>query len=619
MIERDTLDMQVLAGKSVPAEALKAALTDTPPPDPNLLYLYAERLLLHALDTRDAEAAAIVARLMDADPTLDERLYRILSDTLHVQPDAVYAFIRVQMNDHSDARWLPRLKLAALFSLRIAINDGSAETITNWLTLVAREPANYDLGDVLHYGILAAQPRARTDGELGRHLMVLAAKRDAAALEALLADSELLAALPDNFGAVLRDMDGDALQLLQVRGTEMFLVVMARAAQAGSGTLFTPAVVSQIWELYLNNHQSASLPPYRAETIVQDWMQRGIQYLSREALEHLLSLMIAQKRDDLVLQLMHQAEGARTLLPFLATALESSHRAINDILDLVSRIIAAGDLTPPQAATTYTTLLNNLEWRKETLPLAQQLARMLQQHPNLTIPRDMLWHLLDLSTETRDDLIARVAVKRLFNELDALEDDNQLIDDMRRVCAQVGWSDAPRQLLTNWWRGFIRAQQLARLQRLERLLDGKRGLDEERGILQTLLALRRMLGQHSLPEFAEQVSAAYNVLEALAESFDLGGKRSVTFDPATVQAELEARSEEVSPQQRQILANNLKGLAQFIATMGDNRTKAVLMRRGDDLDRDLMSGEQPPHSAVDAMKWLAGYWAGMQDSKNKEE
>jgi hypothetical protein len=41
-----------------------------------------------------------------------------------------------------------------------------------------------------------------------------------------------------------------------------------------------------------------------------------------------------------------------------------------------------------------------------------------------------------------------------------------------------------------------------------------------------------------------------------------------------------------------------------------------LIRRGDDLDRDLMSGEQTPHSAVDAMKWLAGYWG---TSTEKEE
>lgn len=619
MVERDTLDMQILAGEQIPVDALKTALVDAPPSDRDLLYLYAEKLLLYALDSRDVEAAAIVTRQMDANPELDERLSRILNDTLHVQPDAVYAFVRARLNDKPDPRWLPRLKLAALVSLRVAINDGDTETMVNWLTLIAREPAAYELGDVLHYGILTAQSRAHEDGELGRQLLALAAKRDLTALETLLDDAELMAALPNNFGKVVRDMDGDPLQTMQARGMEMFLVAMTRAAQAGKGAMFTPQVISQIWDLYINNNQPAALPPqYRAEAIVQAWVKHGIQYLSRDALERLLTLMITNRRDDLVLQLIHQTDGSKAVLPFLANALESGQRATNETLDLISRIVAAGDMTPQQAAGTYVTMLNHLEWHKESLPLSQQLARMLQQHPTLSVSRDVAWHLLAISGETRDELTARVAVKRLFNEQEAFEDDNQLTEDMRRVGSQVSWHESTRQLLTNWWRSYIRTQPLPRLQRLERALEGKRGLDEERGILQTLIAIRRMLGQHSLHDFADQVNAAYEVLQALAESFDWWSKRAVNFDQVTVRTELDDRGEEVTPQERQILANNLKELAQLIATMGDNRTKSVLMRRGDDLDRDLMSGEQPPHSAVDAMKWLAGYWAGIQDSENAE-
>jgi hypothetical protein len=32
-----------------------------------------------------------------------------------------------------------------------------------------------------------------------------------------------------------------------------------------------------------------------------------------------------------------------------------------------------------------------------------------------------------------------------------------------------------------------------------------------------------------------------------------------------------------------------------------------------------MSGEQEPHSAVDAMKWLAGYWSGAQGKEESNE
>lgn len=622
MIERDTLDLRVMAGEYVPPEALKAALSGDSPPGDALLSLYAERLLMHALDMRDAEAAALVARLMDADPELDERLHRILNDTLHIQPDAVYAFIRARLNDRPDARWLPRLKVAALYSLRVAINNGSAETIASWLTLVAREPANYDLSDVLHYGILAAQPRAREDGELGRQLISLAVKRASAALDALLDDTDLLAALPDNFGRVLRDGSGDPLVFLQNRGPELFLVAMTRAAGAENGTLFTPAVVGHIWELYIAAPVHTLPLHYRPEAIIQQWAERGISFLAPDALERLLTLAVAHKHDDLVLRLVHQPDGPKALLPFLARALESSQRGVGDMLDLISRVVVAGDLTPQQAVSTYITLLNDLEWRKEALPLAQQLARTLQQHPALPVSGEVSWRLVGIAAETRDELTARVAVRRLVAELEAVEDDAQLIEDIRRLGSLVAWSEPTRQTLTQWWRGFVRGEPLARLQRLDKALDGKRGLDDERGILQTLIAIRRMIGQqgqHTLQDFAEQAAAAYAVLEALAESFDSWAKRAISFDAATLRAELEARREEISPQERQILANNLKELAQLISSMGDNRTKAVLMRRGDELDRDLMSGQQPPHGAVDAMKWLAGYWSGMQDSDDTGE
>ena len=78
---------------------------------------------------------------------------------------------------------------------------------------------------------------------------------------------------------------------------------------------------------------------------------------------------------------------------------------------------------------------------------------------------------------------------------------------------------------------------------------------------------------------------------------------------------LGAQEADISPQERQILSNDLKEIAHMVAEMGDNRTRGNLVRRGDDLDRDLMTGEQEPHGAVDVMKWLAGYWSGTQDTE----
>jgi len=615
--ERVTLEKRVLDGGTVPVEELKNALTTETGLSDETRLRYAEGLLTHALETRETETASLVAGLMDADPQLDEALTLRLNDYLNEQPDAVYTFIRAHLNEKIEKRWTSRLKLAALYSLRVAINDAESDTIINWLTLIAREPTTYDLNDVLHYGILAAQERARDDPELARQLVVLAAKRDPSDLDALLNDSAFMAALPNNIGRTLREMDGDPLTTLQNRGPEVFLVAMARAARARAGAMFTPASITRIWELYTSGQPVGMLPPpYQAESIIHEWVLYGHEFLTTEALETILMLMLSGRRDDLFQAMFAQGETAQTLMPLLVSALEKAQRTINEALDLIGRLLAANSIMPEQAAELYIAMLGGLEWGKDALALMQQLARLIQQYPALPVAPDVLWNFLDAGGQAKDEFIARTAVKRLLNILETIEDDTQMLDALKQMANLTQWSESVRQSITAWWRGYVHNQPVNHLGKLEKALEGRRILDAERGIVQTLVALRKMLGNRSLREFATEIQAAFSVLESLSESFDPSAKRQVTFDPFTVRAELDARADQIPPEERQVLANNLKELAQLIAGMGDNRTKSNLIRRGEDLDRDLMSGEQTPHSAVDVMKWLAGYWGG---SSGEEE
>ena len=607
--ERDALDKRIVAGETVAVEELKAALSG----DSNLTdeqrLTYAQRLLEEALVTRDAEIGSFVAELMDSDAKIDQALGALLNENLADQPDAVYVFIRAHLNEKVEKRWTSRLKMAALFSLRVAINDAGSDTIISWLTLIAREPASYDLNDVLHYGILAAQERAHTDPELARQLVVLAAKRDPANLDVLLNDSAFMTALPNNIGRTLRDMDGDPLATLQNRGPEIFLVAMARAARARAGIMFTPASITKIWELFTSDQPASLLPPqYQAQSIVQEWVQAGHEFLTPEGLETILVLMLTSRRDDLLQTMFSQPEMAQTLLPMLVPALERAQWTINEALDLIGRLLVGNLITSDQAAEMYVGMLTGLQWSKESLPLMQQLARLMQQYPALALSSSVLWNLLGAASEAKDEFIARVAIKRLVSTLESIADDAELLDTLKRMANQTQWSEGVRQYITAWWRSYARNQPLNHLNKLDKALDGKRALEHERDIVQTLIALRKMLGQRSLQAFAAEVHAAFSVLEALSESFDPNAKRQVNFDPLTVRDELDARGDQIPPEERQVLSNNLKELAQLIAEMADNRTKSNLIRRGDDLDRDLMSGEQTPHSAVDAMKWLAGYW-----------
>ncbi len=601
----------------LPVETLKAAFTGEAPVDDDLRQRYALQLLRYALHNRDTEAGNLIAQAMDDDPALDDALEPLLNDTLHEEPDAVYAFVRSYMAAEFKPRWLLRLKLAAMYSLRVAINDATPETVVNWLTLIAREPQNYDLNRVLHYGILAAQTRAHEDTELARQLVTLAAKRDPASLDTLLEDPEFMNELPNNIGRVLRDCTGDPLILLQNKGVEIFLVGMGRAAEANAGTMFTPPVISRIWELYTSGQAAAPILPdkYQPETLIQIFTDKGSHFLSNESLQTLAALMLESGRDDLVSALLEQEDGRAVLLPVLLELVEQSGRTVSDRLALIARMVKAGYLPAQDAADYYSMMLERLGSPEETSLVTQQLARTLQQSAGVKISINALWNLLALAAESKDEMVARIVVKTLLIEARTIEMETQLVELLRRMCSQILWSDAVRLSVTTWWRDFVREQPLARLNRLDKALDGKKGLEEERGILQTLSAIRKMLGQRTLEDFANDVRAAYTVLEALAESFDTPARRALNFDFLVARTELEGYEEQISPQERQILANNLKELAQIIAAMGDNRTRANLMRRGDDLDRDLMTGEQSPHSAVDTMKWLSGYWGGSQNGQ----
>ncbi len=370
MAERHALDAQIRAGEEVSPEALKAVMKDIPP-EGELKRLYAKRLLKHALDERDTDAAQIVARVMDEDPALDRELYAQLQRDLDARPDAVYSFIRARLSGAAPAndgaedeseRWADRLKVAALASLRVAILDGDVETAINWLRLIAREPASYDLGEIVHNSILSAQERAHTEPELAQALILLAVKRDPTALETLLGDETLLAALPNGLGSALRKGEGDPLQLLQSYGVEVFLVVLARALEARQPDLFTPDAIDQLWAIAANT--GANGLASSAEHILDDLSSGAAAWLPTLALAALIELALRDRRDDLAHQIAHQVSGRDDFLTILIDAITDSGRSDSEALALIAQMIAVGDLTQQAAVDLYVGLLAEWDWRE---------------------------------------------------------------------------------------------------------------------------------------------------------------------------------------------------------------------------------------------------------------
>jgi hypothetical protein len=626
LADQAQINQRVQQGEEIDPETLKATLTADLPLPPPLTRRYYELLLEHALDARDTEAALLVALKMDEDPQLDRALNEVLVQHLETQPDDVYVFVRTRLNDamEADTRWIERLHAAALVSLQVAISDADSETIMNWLRLIAREPADYGLSSILRDGILATQERARSDGDLARYLITLTIKHAPDILDTLLDDEDLLAVLPNNLGMVLRDHTGDPLYTLQNRGPELFLVAIARSAQAQVASVFTTEVIDQLWKLYTTGQNFHIPSHYLPTSIVEMLTTTGAAWLSNDTLKHLATHILADARDDLFIQFAAHLAEYDALVPLLGSALHESQRSIDDMITLVNNLTTASYLDQQAVVEIYAELLEHREWRQIALPLVEQLARMLQQNATLKLDSEILWRLLDVAMPARSEMVAKVAAQQLFNDIERKDDDHtsdsdaNLVESLLRLHDSLQWSQQARSTMLKWWRDFVREQPLARLARLDKLLENKKTVADCRAVVQTSLAFRRMLNNRDMGEFADAVNVVYSVLADMAQSFDPSPKQATSFDEETVRAELDHRREILTDQEWHILAKNFRELASLIGIMGDHRSRASLVRQN--VDRQLLSGEQQPESAVDAMKWMAGYLEGIQarDDENEE-
>jgi len=608
-----------MAGSMQPASAetlLAAAIRDAVPQGETRAHYY-ERLLQIALDERHEAAGEFVAQAMEDDPELDAALEPMLDHALESEPDAVYAFVRQHLNQHIDEHWLGRLKTAAVRSLEIAIEDGDASTLVNWLRLIAREPNRYCLGDVLHEGILAARSRLGDCDNLAVDLLALAVKRDVEAVPILLNDDVLMQALPPLYLAALRMQDSTALDALSTLSRELFLLAVARALETDAHSL-TPNSMRMLWDYYLTRSSFSIVTEYHPATLIARLIQHSAA-LQEGALSKLLAFILADKTQDEWLRRMLPTPLTEELLAALTAALEQSGRTVEEITALGNTLISDGILSYAQVAEMYGDLIQST-----VLPhaegLADPFARLLYQHAEIPVEASWMMRLLEMATESRSETMMKVALKRMLHDYEEMPTEAGLIEGLVKLRKLTAWSPMARTILLGWWRNYARQQSAAQLQKLEKILDSKRipGLEDEvRGILQTALAVRRVIGQRSLEEFAREVNTACRVLQALADGFDPDDKSSVAVDSAMLKTFLMSRSDELAPDVRQVLATDLKTLAHVITSLAENRSKPTLLSRDDSLDRALMSGDQPPESALDVMKFLSGFLDGTQQNRHE--
>jgi len=609
LTERFKLDQEVRQGDSVETESMILALEDDAPPQGRLRYKYIEKLLQNALNNRDTVAGMRVAQELNRDANLEESLSSVFDEMLESQPDTVYVFIRNRLNHFGvDERWLPRLKVAATQSLDVAIEEGDIATLASWLELIAREPQAYELDEILKNGILSAQARAREDGELGIRLILIAARRVPDILETLYQDDELMSALPNNVSTALRYNNAESLELLVDEKPEYFLLALSHAIHTSDEPLITLPTIRRLWSLYRSENKINLPQMYQPQFLIRSIGTQSSHQMTENAIDGLLGSIIESNDNELFIPVVTHLANRDILFPRLGIQLQTHHQSVDQVLTLLNWVADIENILPKDVTNTYFEMLDYWEWDVSTQPMIESLARSLYQNPSLTISARHLWKLLETCSTLKLESPSRIATNRLLQLLIQNDTIESVATEIVRIHKQIGWSKSLQATFNTWWRGYTQSLSLVQLQRIDRELEAHRSLDVQRQILKTAIAMRRLLGTRDLVEFADAINTAYSILESITDAFDTD--QLTEIDSATIRDELDAVSGELPPDERHILAKNLRELAQYITQMADNRSKPSIMKSDEAIDRQFMHGEGNPQGSIDTMKWMAGYLGG---------
>ncbi len=618
-LERHLLNKKVLKGDEVSIAQLKAVLVAAELPLDKLHLRYTQRLLGYCLHEHDVESVEILGRCMAADAVVRQTIYDGLNALINDEPDAVYFFLRTLMGENATPELVPMLHTAARLSLKVAISDGDNETLMTWFRLIAREPGTYDLGHILREGIIAAQPRTHDDGELGRRLLQFAARRAPDMVDTLLDDGQFMDMLEAPLGPVLHDYALDDIDTALEISKEIALVIFGRAVQAlpedeRAIAVFSDSRISQLWGLYRAGQFGYMPPHYQPDYLIDVMINQHMPLFSTTAVIRMLTEVLESVKDEEYRLFRHtstQLSDKTLLAQFLVQIAKSVPP--ERVIMLTGYLVEDRTMTHQQAVDLYLQTVAAYAWQIDHYPFVEQAARLIHKHADLTVSIDVLWQMLQMTADARIESTGKVISRRVLGYIATLKDEKELTDALLRLEQMLQWSASLRGYILNWGREFIHKQPLARLQQLDKALDGKKALSDIRAAVQTTVAMRKMFGRTSLDSFSEAVATAYTLLQAFSDSFDPVSKQTLRFDPFSVRAEVDALQSQLTPEEQSVLAKNLKELAQLVIMMSEQRSKSSLMRREEEIDRQLLAGEQQPQSAIDTMKWLSGYLNGNQD------
>ncbi len=571
--------------------------------------LYLEQLLRNALHERDREAGLRVAEELENEAELERALAPIIDEMLEDQPDSVYVFIRNRLMQLGVAEpWVERLGRAARDSLEVAIQDGDVGTLAGWLELIAHEPQAYRLHEALRDGILSARSRAYSDGELGIHLILIAARRVPEIVDSLYEDEKLIAALETKVRAALQNPTAAALERLIDEKAETFLLALYHGIQASEARLVTLASARRLWALQASE-ASVNLPAvYRPPAVTRLLATQATSQMSDEALDFLFDQIVQGDDRKLTLDAAQHLAERDMLFPRLSHALEGEGVSLDKVISIMNGVSGLSQASPRDVIDCYFTLLDYYQWEPATQRMMESLARAMASHQEAQISSRHLWKLFDSCRELKMEGATRVSSMRLLCQYGEAGELERVVEALARICRQIHWTQSTQEAVNNWWRGFTHSQSLAQLQRLERELEPQGRLEAQKGILHSAVAMRRWLQSLDPMEFAAAINTTFTILEHISEAFDVAHVAEI--DSQTIRREVDEVGRQLSSEQRHILANNLRNLALKIPRMAEKRSKPSLIRSDDSIDRQLLHGEANPQGSIDMMKWIAGYLDG---------
>ena len=211
------------------------------------------------------------------------------------------------------------------------------------------------------------------------------------------------------------------------------------------------------------------------------------------------------------------------------------------------------------------------------------------------------------------------AVRLPTLEVEGANEIEDLVSALAEAEGTLAWSDELRAALASWWRRQLSAADQDTLRALVTELADHPALVDALTATQTALSLRSLVGLADVHAFAAQLRQTLESLQALAFAFEPLVTKDIHFDDEAAQAELRSNAHGLSQEEAAVLGKDCQELAHLLTELAEHRTRGNVMRSAEELERRLMAGVQPPSGAIDALKWLAGFWSGRQRADNGDE